>query len=174
MKKHVVIAATILAVVAASQAYAMTNTQARQLGDAAYKGNTAALTKLEAAANGNDTKAQTWLGGYFVLKSDYTKAIYWFQKAAAQGYAVAETSLGLSYNYGQGVPQNYAKAIYWFQKAAAQGYARAEYSLGFAYYNGHGIPQNTTTAIYWLKKAAAQGGRTGATAWHLIYFIEHG
>jgi TPR repeat protein len=37
-----------------------------------------------------------------VLK-DYKQAVYWYQKAAAQGYAEAQSNLGIAYAFGKGV-----------------------------------------------------------------------
>jgi TPR repeat protein len=37
-----------------------------------------------------------------VLK-DYKQAVYWYQKAADQGYAEAQSNLGIAYAFGKGV-----------------------------------------------------------------------
>jgi TPR repeat protein len=37
-----------------------------------------------------------------VLK-DYKQAVYWYQKAADQGYAEAQSILGVMYAFGKGV-----------------------------------------------------------------------
>jgi len=45
-----------------------------------------------------------------------------YEKAAAQGFAKAQNSLGFLYeNGGYGVPQDNTKAREWYEKAAAQG-----------------------------------------------------
>ena len=54
------------------------------------------------------------------LKEDYSKAREWWEKAAAQGNAGAQSNLGVMYEYGQGVAQNNAKAREWFEKATTQ------------------------------------------------------
>ena len=46
-------------------------------------------------------------------------------KAAEQGDAEAQTSLGLMYDNGKGVPQDYAEAVKWYRKAAEQGHLAA-------------------------------------------------
>ena len=48
------------------------------------------------------------------VKQDYFKAFEWYQKAADQGYALAQYNLGLMYAKGQGVRQNYTKAKEYF------------------------------------------------------------
>jgi hypothetical protein len=60
------------------------------------------------------------------VPQNYTRARYWFEKAAAQGYAAAQTNLGLFYSRGLGVTQDYVRARHWYEKAAAQGHAAAQ------------------------------------------------
>ena len=48
---------------------------------------------------------------------------------AEQGYANAQTNLGIMYARGDGVPQNKAEAVRWLQLAVEQGHGRAEYFL---------------------------------------------
>ncbi len=90
-------------------------------------------------------KAETSLGyAYYFgrgVPQDYYTAVYWWGKAAAQGYAAGESNLGDAYYNGQGVPKNYYTAVYWWGKAAAQGYAAGEYDLGYAYWHGQGVPR---------------------------------
>jgi TPR repeat protein len=83
--------------------------------------------------------------------------VSWWRKAAEQGYAHAQTSLGAMYAEGKGVPQDYAAALSWFRKAAEQGYAHAQHNLGFMYVNGQGLPQDYVTAHMWFNLAAAGG-----------------
>jgi TPR repeat protein len=55
------------------------------------------------------------------LQTDYTQALAWYAKAAAQNNADAEDNIGYCYLNGLGVPVNLDQARAWFQKAAAQG-----------------------------------------------------
>jgi TPR repeat protein len=57
-----------------------------------------------------------------VLKDD-KQAVYWYQKAADQGYAEAQSILGVMYANGKGVLKDDKQAVYWYQKAADQGLA---------------------------------------------------
>jgi TPR repeat protein len=54
--------------------------------------------------------------GKGVLK-DYKQAVYWYQKAADQGYAEAQSILGVMYANGKGVLKDLSKAKYWIKKA---------------------------------------------------------
>ena len=38
----------------------------------------------------------------------------WYRLAAAQGNAMAQTTLALIYDTGRGVPQNYWQAVKWY------------------------------------------------------------
>ena len=49
----------------------------------------------------------------------------WWHKAADQGFAKAQTNLGVLYAHGQGVPQDYAIAYALYNLAAASGYTKA-------------------------------------------------
>ena len=88
---------------------------------------------------------------------NYKEALYWFQKAADQGYAQAQVRLGDLYRYGNGVDADPTKAAYWYKKAADQGYDIAMESLGELYVTGNGVPQNTNLGFELMEKAAAQG-----------------
>lgn len=76
---------------------------------------------------------------------------------AEQGDAFAQSSLGILYRRGQGVPQDHAQAVKWFRKAAEQGDAGAQISLGYAYRDGEGVPQDHAQAVNWFRKAAVPG-----------------
>ena len=89
------------------------------------------------------------------FKRNYSKAVYWFRKAAEGGNANAQFVLARFYYLGQGVKQNYPKAIYWLKKSAAKGNINAQLDLGHIYYYGHVVKQNYPEAAYWFNKAAA-------------------
>ena len=113
-------------------------------------------------ANQGIAEAQVNLGLMYykeegVLKDD-KKSVYWYNKAAKQGNAAAQTQLGTMYETGiRGVLQDYKKAVYWYNKAANQGYAKAQYNLGVMYARGRGVLQDYKKAVYWYNKAANQG-----------------
>ncbi len=53
------------------------------------------------------------------VPQDYAEAVGWYRKAAEQGVAVAQRSLGAMYYNGEGVPQDYVQAHMWFNLAAS-------------------------------------------------------
>ena len=78
----------------------------------------------------NDAMIQYNLGFLYQKKHDYEKAIEWYEKAAAQGNALAQSNLGYMYDKGLGIEQNYAKAKEWYEKAASQAYVGSQCDLG--------------------------------------------
>lgn len=90
---------------------------------------------------------------------NYDEAVGWLRQPADDGYAEAQSWLGVCYYEGKGVTQDYAEAAKWYRKAAMQGDEYAQYALGFMYFHGQGVAQNNIEAKKWLGKAAAQGNK---------------
>ncbi|MBY6120013.1 SEL1-like repeat protein [Mameliella alba] len=83
--------------------------------------------------------------GLGVEQSD-TLAARWYRKAADQGHASAQNSLGGMYIRGRGVAQSDKLAAQWYRKSADQGYRYVQYSLGVMYEEGRGVPASPTEA----------------------------
>lgn len=58
---------------------------------------------------------------------DYSWAVKWFRRAAQQGVADAQLSLGLMYVQGQGVPNDSGQAIRWYYAQAVKWIALCKY-----------------------------------------------
>ena len=95
----------------------------------------------------------------------------WYEKAAAQGYALAKYHIGLLYYLGEGVPKDYAMARHWYEKAAAQGDASAQYNLGVMFAHGEGVPKNYIKARQWWEKSAAQGDANAQHNLGVLYYF---
>ena len=113
------------------------------------------------AADQNDPAAQIYLGtmhcqGLGGIPHDPLGGAAWFHVAADQGYAEAETDLGVQYLRGEGVPHNRVYGAGWVEKAANQGFLGAKTILGTLYMQGEGVPQDYKKAVFWLRKAANQ------------------
>lgn len=85
------------------------------------------------------------------------EAIAGIIEAAEQGNADFQSSLGLMYEEGNGVPQDLGKAVEWYRKAADQGHADAQFLLGDMYLNGRGVSRDAQIAAAWFRKSAEQG-----------------
>lgn len=87
-----------------------------------------------------------------VIARDEAASYKWYRKAAEQGDASAQYTLGLkTFNSDE------TEACFWFRKAAEQGHADAQEQLGECYEDGFGVTEDKTTAREWYQKAADQG-----------------
>jgi TPR repeat protein len=98
------------------------------------------------------------------VPQDDTQAVVWYIKAAQQGNASAQFSLGVMYEQGRGVPQDDTKAVVWYIKAAQQGHVSAQYNLGLMYAKGQGVPQNYKIAYILFNMAASKGNDNAVKA----------
>ena len=105
---------------------------------------------------------------------DSQKAISWLQKAADQGFVLAQGMLANRYAKGIDVERDDAKAAYWFEKAAEQGMSDAQNSLATMYANGQGVPQDYEKAVYWYQKAADQNDVYAQGNLGTIYYYGYG
>ncbi len=91
------------------------------------------------------------------VPADKTEGAKWMRKAAEQGFAAAQYSLGHCYYSGDGVSVDQAEGAKWVHKAAEQGDAAAQRYLGCCYARGVGVAVDKTEAVKWYRKAAEQG-----------------
>ncbi len=112
-------------------------------------------------AENGDPNAQYGLGILYRqgwgTEKDLEKAIFYYQKAAAQEHVGAIFDIGWSYQSGEGVEQNHSKAAVWFEKAAELGHPVAMYGLGGLLLNGLGVEKNVELAKSWYHKSAQAG-----------------
>jgi hypothetical protein len=80
--------------------------------------------------------------------------VYWYLKAAEQGDAGAQFSLGAMYTKGLGVKRDQTEAFNWYHKAAEQGDTVAQSNLGVMYQYGLSVKQDVAQAVNWYRKAA--------------------
>ena len=79
------------------------------------------------------------------------------KKAAESGDAEAQLSVGMTYQFGRGVPRDNVKAAKWMRLSAEQGNATAQANLGAMYALGDGLPRDYAEAGKWYRLAAEQG-----------------
>jgi TPR repeat protein len=131
------------------------------------------------AAEQNDPAAQIYLGtmhcqGLGGIPRDPMGGAAWFHVAADQGFAEAQTDLGVQYLNGEGVPHNRVYGASWIQKAADQGFAGAEAILGVLYSQGRGEPRDYQKAVFWLRKAVKQGDAKAEAHLGYLYWLGKG
>ena len=88
-------------------------------------------------------------------RGDYAAALKHFMPLAQEGDPKAQTSLGVMYATGQGVPQSFEEALKWYRLSAEQGDSVPQFNLGVMYKNGEGVPQNMIAANALCSLAAA-------------------
>lgn len=90
---------------------------------------------LLAKAQAGDPAAQNSLGDYYYAlntEEGYTQAAGWYRKAADQGDPKAQYSLGISYCWHEGVPQDYQQAYFWLDLAIEGRVADNNHWLNYA------------------------------------------
>ena len=116
---------------------------------------------IKRAAERGLASAQSDLGVLYIRgdgasKSD-TQAVYWYRKAAEQGYDRGQYNLADEYDTGNSfISEDNGVAVYWYTKAAEQGLKEAQHNLGIMYLEGEGIEMSYKDAYKWFIKAANQ------------------
>ncbi len=113
--------------------------------------------------------AALYIVGKNGVAQDYTRAAYWFDKAAQGGIANATYNMGVLYQQGLGVKQDIAQAVRWYISAADQGHGEAAYNLGISYIEGIGVEYNPYKAALHFEQAASAGIKEAAYNLGLIY-----
>lgn len=135
--------------------------------------------KLKRSALAGEVSAQLLVGDMYAngdgVPKNLKEALKWYQLAAEQGNAKAQTTLGSMYHLGTFiedpklpptpprfnlVPQDYKEAARWYRLAAEQGYLPAELNLAAMYNAGQGVSQNDKESLKWYRLAAEQGDVT--------------
>ena len=78
-------------------------------------------------------------------------------RAAEQGDAQTQISLGVMYATGRGVQRDDAEAVRWFRRAAEQGNAKAQNNVGVMLLWGGNVPFFSSEITEWFQLAAEQG-----------------
>jgi uncharacterized protein len=116
--------------------------------------NTVASLVVHPSASAHRNDPEPGYAAY--QKADYETALRLLRPLAEQGDPRAETTLGVMYDEGHGVPQDDAEAVKWYRLAANKGYAQAQFNLGVMYARGEDGPQDNVTAHMWFNLAASR------------------
>lgn len=127
-----------------------------------------AETSILQEAKKGDVKAQNNLGNHYYDQKEFKQAFYWYEKAADQGYAIAQNNLGIMYQMGYGIHKNMQKSFYWYEQAQSSGDrpVYTQYALGLLYYD----EKNYEKAIYWYERAAENENVAAQSALASLYF----
>lgn len=117
--------------------------------------------RLGDAAENGDVDAMNLLGVLFVtnarVPSDYSMALYWFQRAVDAGSADGMHNLATMHLRGLGVARDYGDAFRWYQRAAEGGNTFAMFSVAAMAEHGLGTARDLALARRMYRKAAESG-----------------
>lgn len=123
-------------------------------------------SKLEKLASKNDVQAQYCLGYNFAngrngTVQDYSRAAYWYSKAAAAGDGAAQFYLAVYYIEGRGIEPNPQEGVRLFQKCIENSHVSSDFqfqsriNLARFYANGkYGLEKDIDKAIDLLENAS--------------------
>jgi len=95
--------------------------------------------------------------GKGIVKQNYDRARYYYEKACDGGNTDGCYNLAAMYYHGKGMKQDYFKAKEISVKACDSGAADSCYSVGILYENGIGVKQDCFTAKEFYEKACNGG-----------------
>ena len=93
--------------------------------------------------------------GDYGIEQNYGDAAIWLRKAADQGNAMAQNTLGVMYERGLGVTKDLTQAAGLFRKAARQDHHRAQVNLGRMYETAQGGLEGDFMKAYFYYTLAA-------------------
>lgn len=76
---------------------------------------------------------------------------------ARNGSISDQTKLGISYQYGSGIPRDLVQAEFWLHRAAGMGNPEAQLQLGVLYLQPEMVAEHGEYALRWFIQAAASG-----------------
>jgi TPR repeat protein len=114
--------------------------------------------KAKKSGEMSDKNEQYTVGLIRQTNGDLESAIHLFKLSAAQGYDMAQYSLGnIYFRGGEGVAQDYPEALKWYLMAAEQGNVSAQVVAGAMYARGNGTKQDHVEANRWFLRAGNKG-----------------
>jgi TPR repeat protein len=128
--------------------------------DAAERGDPAMQTELGMLyqAGGVPRRVSERPALFIHVPPDGSKAFYWYQRAATQGYAKGEKFLSLAYAGGIGVQRNDPEVVRWMARAANHGDPSAKMMYGRMFDKGYnGVSRDEVQAVKWYRAAAEAG-----------------
>lgn len=121
---------------------------------------TFSLEDYERSANNGDLETCTAIGQWYAngnsemgISIDYTKAMYWYRKAADQGYGKALNNLAYLYLDGKGTEKNIKKGIDLLEQAYNSGNEFSAQNLALIYYYGDYVTKDWNKIFEWAEKA---------------------
>jgi hypothetical protein len=113
---------------------------------------------------------RAWSQGHaFFAEGKYSDALFWYERAAAQGSADAALEIGLLYEHGQGVGKDLPMAMRWHNSASDAGNALATNRLSTMYFQGFGIEKDPLLGAQYETRAYCFGESLAAFGFYIQY-----
>jgi Sel1 repeat len=142
------------------------------IADSKHGNVAAALATLKPFAEAGEPIAQYWYARALYKRPRSREreelAAYWFEQAARNGVADAQSYMGMMARENH----QYSRAFEWYSLAAHQGFADAQYHIGLMHYHGgQYLAHDPRLAYYWFFIAATNGHDQ---AQHMADKLKHG
>lgn len=122
----------------------------------ALQGNASAQYHLASIYESGEFCGVTILNDGTLVKN-LEKSHQYYLKAANNGLALAQHTIGLWYEFGQqeiNLEKNIVEAVSWYTRASNQGYSISQYILGQCYEYGKGVNKDYFMAVTLYNRAA--------------------
>jgi localization factor PodJL len=133
-------------------------------------------SKLRDAASVGDPNAQFVIATRYLngenVPIDYSKAAYWYGKAAASGLAPAQYRVATLYERGKGVGKDMKAALSWYERAGSLGNVKAMHNAAVIAAGNEAGGPDYLRAYKWFSLAAAHGLKD--SEFNLAVLIERG
>jgi len=117
----------------------------------------------EAAALG-EPRAMDLLGAYYRHLRQFDRARKYYEDAAAAGYALSLSNLGVLYMNGEGVHRSPEVAANLFRQGAEKGDLSGMFFYASCLLDGLGVPKDSKAATDWFRRSA-RAGNSRAIEW---------
>lgn len=135
-----------------------------------------AIDQYRQVAQEGDVNAQHELAKSYYQHGEYSKSLYWWEKAAEAECNAAYVRLAIQYAYGMGTEKDEKKALDYIWKAVKKDPTDADAlcHLGMFYEGGIGLEASMEQALTCYRQAAEMGSAIAHFTLGMCYFSGHG
>ncbi len=123
-----------------------------------------ALVFLQESAALREPRAMDLLGTHFRKVGKFDQSRKYYEDAAAAGYALSLSNLGVLYMNGEGVARSPEIAANLFKQGAEKGDPNGMFFFAGCLEEGLGVPKDYKMAVEWFKRSA-RAGNPRAVEW---------
>jgi serine/threonine protein kinase/TPR repeat protein len=120
---------------------------------------TKAVEFLQEAAALREPRAMDLLGTYYRRLRQFDQARKFYEDAAAAGYALSLSNLGVLYMNGEGVQRSPELAANLFKQGAEKGESSGMFFYANCLQDGLGVPKDLKAAADWFRRSAHAGNQ---------------